>query len=160
MQTRLALVALALVMALMLPVSTQAAGRHTGVAPSMTHHIDMLYVTVTKTAREDQLGAFDTPDAGNRFLTIWITVHNHNDVPLYLSDFDFKLYLSNGQSVDAHFTTPEPALKDSAIDAGGSMAGTMTYEVPRAAHRAQLRWAPSPSNFELHWPTATWVLSF
>ncbi len=127
------------------------------------HHIDMIYVTVMNTAVSTAINGGNysySPDDGNEFLTIKISAVNKNDVQLAVNSGDFTLLNPSGSSIDANSQTIGTPFNDTVLDPNGSTQGTITYQVPKRAHMATLRWSPQPSSSSERWPTASWVIHY
>jgi len=141
------------------PVAAAATRPQRPHAPSLTHHLNMVYVTLARVQTEGQINDYTTPSAGNTFVTVWLRAVNRNDVQQGVSAQDFKLLTATGEVVDASFQTLSPSFGGLFMP-GGSLSGSITFEVPKGAHHATLRWAPSPSYYEAHWPEMTWSVRY
>ena len=137
--------------ALLLPTTVQA-------AQHATKHLDMVYLAVDKSATETKLGDYSTPDSGKVYLSVWVDATNHNDVQKRFSTSDLAVSV-NGAAYDNAYTTPSPELKNTVLDPGASISGTITFQVPSGHHIAVFKWAPQ-SGYEEHWPVATWTIRY
>jgi hypothetical protein len=142
-----------LVLAMLVPGLAHAAPKYA------TYHINWLMLTPTKVYTTDNLGKYSTPDAGNKFLIVMFHVVNKDDVPQQIAGRDFKARLSNGQIVDASYTTPTPDL-NSTLDVGVSYDGGLNFKIPVGVHSAAITWAPSPGISDVKWPSYTWRFAF
>lgn len=129
-------------------------------APTSTHHIDMLYVTLVKATTETNLGQYTTPQAGNVFLSVWLRIVDRNDVQKGFSTSDFKALSPDGGQLDSQYNTPTPKLNDTVLSPRYTAYGSITFEVPKGQHHVVLEWAPSPPHYNEHWPTATWTVFY
>lgn len=75
---------------------------------------------------------FDKPEDGKEFLIVTINIKNNSDDKVSYNAYDWKLTNSNGQENDEAFTTVNSnALNNGDLAVGGTVTGTIAYEIPK-----------------------------
>ena len=75
---------------------------------------------------------YDSPEEGKEFLIITINIKNNSDKKVSYNSLDWKLTNSNGQENSETFTiTNDNALNSGDLASGGTVTGTLAYEVPQ-----------------------------
>ncbi len=111
-------------------------------------------LTVDKT--ENSKGTdYDKPKKGNEFLVISVTIKNNGDDEIYYNPYDFSVQNGNGQVNDITFTSidSDTALNSGKLIAGGSVSGTLAFEVPKNDNNLLLRYQPdfwSDKEIQIH----------
>lgn len=126
-------------------------------SPYKTVHADMIFVTPYALQVRGDLGDFSAPQDGYMFLVVSLQAANHNDVPLSIGSNEFNVIGTDGQVQDSNFESPTPVFGGTLIP-GASMKGTITFQVPKGSHTAQLRWVTN--TYDSSWPTFVWKLKF
>ncbi len=74
---------------------------------------------------------FDKPEEGKEFLIITVNIKNNSDQKVSYNAYDWKLTNSNGQENTEAFTTNNSnALNSGDLAKGGTVTGTLAYEIP------------------------------
>jgi hypothetical protein len=149
---------------LLLAVSVGVSPAHAATrAPSTTRHLDMLYVTVTRISRASQIAQHAyfsySPPSGDIYVRVLFDVVNRNDVQLKFNPANLTVVSPDGRSTwesDTSVPDPDPAI----LDPGGHARLLVTFQVPTAFRHFELRWSPSPGDYDVHWPNAKWELRY
>jgi hypothetical protein len=88
-------------------------------------------------------GDFITPNAGNIYLEISVTLKNLSSQEQTVSTLAFwTLKDSTGQAYDQTFLTGAPKAPDGKVAAGDKLTGTLPYEVPLTQKQFELAFSP------------------
>lgn len=75
---------------------------------------------------------YDKPEDGKEFMIITITIKNNSSKKVDYNTYDWKLTNSNGQENSETFTTVnDNALSSGSLASGGTVTGTLAYEIPQ-----------------------------
>lgn len=111
-------------------------------------------LTVDKTEKSSG-SDYDKPKKGNEFLIISVTIKNNGEEEISYNPYDFTVQNGNGQVNDITFTTvdSDTALNSGKLIAGGSVSGTLAFEVPKGDKNLLLRYQPdfwSDKEIQIH----------
>lgn len=111
-------------------------------------------LTVDKTKKSAGT-EFDKPKKGNEFLIISVTIKNNGEDEINYNPYDFTVQNGNGQVNDITFTMvdSDTALSSGKLIAGGSVSGTLAFEVPKDDKKLLLRYQPdfwSDKEIQIH----------
>ena len=76
---------------------------------------------------------FDTPQKGNDYVVVKITIINDSDDTISYNPFDYSIKNSKGQITDGAMSSvnSNTALNSGQLAKGGSVTGTLVYEAPK-----------------------------
>lgn len=89
-------------------------------------------------------GAFNynTPDAGNEYVIVNVTIRNLGKDEISYNPYDFKVQDVNGAQESTAFAVLDDSLKSGTLAPGGKVTGSMPFEVPQGT-QAKLIFQPS-----------------
>lgn len=113
------------------------------------------YVLTVDNTKKSAGSEFDKPKKGNQFLIISVTIKNNGEEEISYNPYDFTVQNGNGQVNDITFTTvnTDTALDYGKLIAGGSVSGTLAFEVPKDDKNLLLRYQPdfwSDKEIQIH----------
>lgn len=103
-------------------------------------------VTVSAAERNWNSGnQYITPQSGNEFVKLQVTIENNSTSEAMYNSFDWKLQDSKGviKDVASVIFTVDGALNSGQLAAGGKVAGFLVFEVPAGDTGLTLRYSPS-----------------
>lgn len=101
-------------------------------------------LTVTKVEKSAG-NEFDVPQSGKEYVIVTVEIENKGDENISYNPFDFKMSNSQGQVVDATFTTidSDTSLESGELAPNGKVSGTIPFEMPKADPKLQLEYVAS-----------------
>lgn len=103
-------------------------------------------VTVSPAERNWNSGnQFITPNSGNEFVKVQVTIENKSSSEASYNTFDWKIRNSNGVIKDVSSTTYsiDNGLESGELAMGGKVSGFLVFEVPEGDQGLVLQYSPS-----------------
>lgn len=94
-------------------------------------------LTVNGVSAVDEVNDIFTPDEGNIFLVVDVTIESLSEDASY-NPLYFKVKDSDGFEYNSNFTAPDPSLKSGELSAGDKVRGNVSFEVPADATGLEL----------------------
>ena len=107
---------------------------------------DSKKVTVTSAERNWQSGnQFITPESGNEFVKVQVTIENNSNSQVSYNTFDWKMQDSQGviKDIDSSTFTIDGGLNSGDLAKGGKVSGFMIFQVPANDSGLVISYSPS-----------------
>lgn len=111
-----------------------------------TIEFDGKKVTVSASERNWNSGnQFITPNSGNEFVKVQVTIENNSDSEASYNTFDWKIQDSNGviKDVAGVAFSVDGALSSGTLAKGGKVSGFLVFEVPSGDENLTLQYSPT-----------------
>lgn len=128
------------------PTSTEKKDEQTVFKPGDTIEFDGKKVTVATPERNWNSGnEYITPQDGNEFVKVQVTIENNSSTDAMYNTFDWKLQDSKGVIKDVASVAymVDGALNSGELAPGGKVAGFLVFEVPTGDTGLTLRYSAS-----------------
>jgi len=152
-----------------------------------TQHVNEIYVSITGVKRLGQPSYSSYNVAGDRYITVGLTISNHNDVVVLVSldafvmtdalsqasmgvdecgnDFSDTTNAESTRFVRAFqprlCKTPMVVNNGNKLNPNQSVTGTLTWQLPSNQHQATLTWSPQGAmDNSINWPSKAWTIHY
>ncbi len=85
---------------------------------------------------------YDLPEAGNRYIAVDVVYNNPTSSPIAYNPYDWQLFDGDGYSYTYDWMGKDPMLSSGNLNAGATVRGWLTFEVPEDATNFKLQFAP------------------
>lgn len=103
------------------------------------------WLTVGAPAMYVSTNQYETPSAGNKYVTTEVTYENTSKESGTYTLSNLKLRDSQNHEYEYAYSGKEPSLSGSDLEAGGKVTGFVTFEVPEAAVISSLKYSNGTS---------------
>lgn len=101
-------------------------------------------LTVTDVQRNYKTGnEYTKAETGNEFVKVTVKIKNNSDDKISVSPLEFKVLDSNGVYHDYNYLVLKEPLKSVDLAKGGSISGSVAFEVPKNDTNLKLVYTPS-----------------
>lgn len=108
--------------------------------------IEGVEMTVTDVRYTSSLSEYETAESGEEFAIVTVEIVNNSEEVRAYNPFNFRVQTSGGRVLDAAWTSTDNDLSSGDLVAGGSVDGTIVFELPQEDGDRYLLWAPSYSS--------------
>ena len=116
------------------------------VLPGEAAEIEGMSMTVDSFEYKASLNEFETASNGEEYLVVTVSLVNNSDEVKAYNAFNYRVQTDGGQVLDASFSGEDDDLSSGDLVAGGSVKGSIVFEVPQEDGNQYLLWAPSYSS--------------
>lgn len=113
------------------------------------------YVLTVDKVKQSSGTEYDKPKKGSEYLIVSVTIKNNGEDEISYNPYNFSVQNGEGQVNDIAFTTvnTDTSLSSGELVGGGSVSGTLAFEVPKNDKKLLLRYQPdflSDKEIQIH----------